>query len=424
MKDDYTTNSQYLTYAFQRLVECMHEDQTWRNRIAMEKIDVDSTHPSEVSDLRALTYYDPRLTQIRSEARPSAIRDSLEYDPRFTRLRSETHPSIRDSAKYYRGSAEYHPRPTRERSKTNPNTIRSSPECHPRLTRIRSEIHPIAILNPPEYPRLSQVLSRLSRIPSETHTRTIQDQPEYDPKLNGVSETHPSIRWDPPENDPKLTRVWIDTQPILVWCSRHCKGAVLCVDRVAVCVSQVDTQFVRAGCCQAIYLIQAQPELAAQVSKPSSIIFPATVEIHRAVQSLLEHRPAPSSRGQVTEHVEGTSIIGFDRVHAACFVSVLYHVCTISLNTQSWSKVMVHLAFFDNFTVPSPLPPVQCWVSALKVSPLKQHCMGGGGGPSLGKRAAFIIEQGAIMKTKQIFKVYHILLTRIVAIRRVEWMCP
>ena len=40
---------------------------------------------------------------------------------------------------------------------------------------------------------------------------------------------------------------------------------------------------------------------------------------------------------------------------------------------------------------------------------------GEGGGPSLGKRAAFIIEQGAIMKTKQIFKVYHKLLTRIVA---------
>ena len=45
--------------------------------------------------------------------------------------------------------------------------------------------------------------------------------------------------------------------------------------------------------------------------------------------------------------------------------------------------------------------------------------MGGGGGgerggPSLGKRAAVIIEQGTIMKTLQIFKVYHILLTRIV----------
>ena len=31
----------------------------------------------------------------------------------------------------------------------------------------------------------------------------------------------------------------------------------------------------------------------------------------------------------------------------------------------------------------------------------------------MGKRAAFIIEQGAKMKTKQIFKVHHILLTRI-----------
>ena len=46
--------------------------------------------------------------------------------------------------------------------------------------------------------------------------------------------------------------------------------------------------------------------------------------------------------------------------------------------------------------------------------PLEVTLYGGEGGLSLGKRAAFIIEQGAIMKTKHIFKVYHILLTRIV----------
>ena len=39
---------------------------------------------------------------------------------------------------------------------------------------------------------------------------------------------------------------------------------------------------------------------------------------------------------------------------------------------------------------------------------------GEGGGPSVGERATFIIKQGAIMKTEQIFKVYHILLTWIV----------
>ena len=92
--------------------------------------------------------------------------------------------------------------------------------------------------------------------------------------------------------------------------------------------------------------------------------------------------------------------------------------CWLSSGLQSWSKVMVHLAFFDNFTIPSPLPPPpphtilgQCAQSV----PLEATLYGReGGGPSLGKRVAFIIKQGAIMKTLQIFKVYHILLTRIV----------
>ena len=86
---------------------------------------------------------------------------------------------------------------------------------------------------------------------------------------------------------------------------------------------------------------------------------------------------------------------------------------------------MIHLAFFDNFTVPSPFPPPppppplpspramlgQC---AQNVPLEATLYWGEGGGPSLGKTAAFIIEQGTIIKTKQIFKVYHILLTRIV----------
>ena len=48
--------------------------------------------------------------------------------------------------------------------------------------------------------------------------------------------------------------------------------------------------------------------------------------------------------------------------------------------------------------------------------PVKQHCVrrrGGGGGGSFGKRAAFVIEQGATMKAWQ--SLYHVLLTRIVA---------
>ena len=73
---------------------------------------------------------------------------------------------------------------------------------------------------------------------------------------------------------------------------------------------------------------------------------------------------------------------------------------TSTMYLESWSKVMVHSAFFDNFTFPPtpppPPPPIQCWVSV----PLEATLYGGEGGwPSLGKRAASIIEQGAIMKT-------------------------
>ena len=81
---------------------------------------------------------------------------------------------------------------------------------------------------------------------------------------------------------------------------------------------------------------------------------------------------------------------------------------------------MVHLAFFDNFTIPFPLPHPHTMLGQCAQSvPLEAALYGGGGGgerggPSLGKRAAVIIEQGTIMKTLQIFKVYHILLTRIV----------
>ena len=83
---------------------------------------------------------------------------------------------------------------------------------------------------------------------------------------------------------------------------------------------------------------------------------------------------------------------------------------------------MVHLAFFDNFTVPSPPPPppVQCWVSALKVSPLKQHCMGGGGRAKFGKKGGFDHRTGGDNENKANFQGVHILLTRIVPIRRVE----
>ena len=45
-------------------------------------------------------------------------------------------------------------------------------------------------------------------------------------------------------------------------------------------------------CCQTVYPVQSQPKQP-KVTKPILVISPATVEINRAVQSLLKHCPAP-----------------------------------------------------------------------------------------------------------------------------------
>ena len=77
--------------------------------------------------------------------------------------------------------------------------------------------------------------------------------------------------------------------------------------------------------------------------------------------------------------------------HSASQWALFYTSCSLLhpsnwFYLQSWSKVMVHVAFFDNFTIP---PHIQCWVTIVKVSPLKQHCMGRGGRAKFGKKSHF-----------------------------------
>ena len=65
---------------------------------------------------------------------------------------------------------------------------------------------------------------------------------------------------------------------------------------------------------------------------------------------------------------------------------------------------MVHLAFFDNFPISPPLPPIQCWISLPKVSPVKQHCMGGGGRAKFGKKNRFYHRTGGDNENKANFQ--------------------
>ena len=54
---------------------------------------------------------------------------------------------------------------------------------------------------------------------------------------------------------------------------------------------------------------------------------------------------------------------------------MLYFFNAITILVKSNGTLGLFWKFHRSF----PPPPIQCWVSALKVSPLKQHFMGGGG---------------------------------------------
>ena len=66
--------------------------------------------------------------------------------------------------------------------------------------------------------------------------------------------------------------------------------------------------------CQAMNLVQSEPKLTIQISKASFVVIPASVEINRTVQSLLEHCPPPTGRFLVTINIEGTSVVGVNGI--------------------------------------------------------------------------------------------------------------
>ena len=59
-------------------------------------------------------------------------------------------------------------------------------------------------------------------------------------------------------------------------------------------------------------LVQSEPKFTVQISKASFVVVPAAVEINRAVQSLLEHYPAPTGCCLITNHVKGAGIVRID----------------------------------------------------------------------------------------------------------------
>ena len=102
--------------------------------------------------------------------------------------------------------------------------------------------------------------------------------------------------------------------------------------------------------CQAMNLVQSEPKLTIQISKASCVVFPAAIEINRAVQSLLEHCPPPTVCRLVTIHIEGTSVVGVDGINTAFLFTSFVEFDTVLVNLKDMINICIVFfqpLFFD-----------------------------------------------------------------------------
>ena len=97
------------------------------------------------------------------------------------------------------------------------------------------------------------------------------------------------------------------------WKQRHVIFSVSCL---SLCVFEFHSQ---STLCfrPAVYLVQSEPKLTIYVSESTFVIRPAAIdEINGAIESLLEHCPAPTGRFLVAKHLKRTLAIGVDCVNS------------------------------------------------------------------------------------------------------------
>ena len=101
--------------------------------------------------------------------------------------------------------------------------------------------------------------------------------------------------------------------------------------------------------CQAMNLVQSEPKLTIQISKASFVVFPAAVEINRAVHSLLEHYPPPTICRLVTVHIKGTGVVGVDGIDTAVPFTSFVEFGTILVNFKDMINICIVFQplFFD-----------------------------------------------------------------------------
>ena len=113
-----------------------------------------------------------------------------------------------------------------------------------------------------------------------------------------------------------LTKVFSKTEHVFALFISNTKIVVLSVSCLAPRVFKLHSKLAWFFC-QAVYLVQSESKLTIQISETVFVIIPATVEINRSVQSLLEHSPPSTGCCLVTVYLKGSSIVRVDGINTA-----------------------------------------------------------------------------------------------------------
>ena len=89
-------------------------------------------------------------------------------------------------------------------------------------------------------------------------------------------------------------------------------------------------------------LVQTKPKFAAQIAKSPFVVIPASVEVYRAVQSFLKHRPTSTGCFLITVDFKFTQTIRIDFVHSTDFVTGLVNFSAVL--QENWLENCVYEA--------------------------------------------------------------------------------
>ena len=144
----------------------------------------------------------------------------------------------------------------------------------------------------------------------------------------------------------QFTRICSQTQLVFTSITCNTKNVVFSVSCFSSCLFKIHMKPV-SFFCQAMNLVQSEPKLTIQIPKASFVVFPAAVEINRAVQSFLEHCPPPTVCLLVTVHIEGTRVVGVDGIDTTFLFTSFVEFGTVLVNFKDMINICI--VFFSHY---------------------------------------------------------------------------